>query len=141
MSAWPIFRGERVELVQTSHQQLAVSAAQSGNWKPADRLELDRLLQRVYPHTAEGDICSRPMLTPIEILRGAGPGGEDCARWTFDLECGQCEGEGYVDYDDEDDFGSVREICSRCRGTGVDAEEQGEFITDLGGVVLAERLP
>ncbi len=136
--AWPIYRDGILELVQTSHQQLAVRAAQAGNWKPADGLELDRLRREVFPLDAHGVPCVFPMLKPIEILRGAGPAGEDCVRWTFELECEQCEGEGTVESDDEECDGCVTELCSRCEGTGLDREEHGELVTNLQGLVLKE---
>lgn len=82
MNAWPTYRdGVLVEISQTSRQRLAIRAAQAGNWKPADSLELDRLRREVKPHYGDGEPSPFSRVRPAEILRQSGPNAEDTVLW------------------------------------------------------------
>lgn len=118
--------------VLTTEQRLAIAAAQRGNWKPADTLELERLRALVKPHDEDGELCVFPNLKPVAILRG---GDRDVAKWELDTKCERCEGSGWLRDDDTGDEG----VCGFCQGTGTDYP--GELITDLDGLILEDSLP
>lgn len=118
--------------VLTTEQRLAIAAAQRGNWKPADTLELERLVAFVKPHDEDGEPCVFRHLKPVAILRG---GDRDVAKWEFESKCEVCNGGGWLVDDDHGDEG----VCGFCQGTGTDFH--GELITDLDGLILEDNLP
>lgn len=118
--------------VLTTEQRLAIKAAQRGNWKPADTLELERLVAFVKPHDEDGELYVFPNLKPVAILRG---GDQDVAKWEFDIKCERCEGSGSLRDEETGDDG----VCGFCQGTGIDYP--GELITNLDGLILEDNLP
>jgi len=48
------------------------------------------------------------------------------------MKCPECDGQGRIDYEDEEGYGVVSEECPTCEGSGEAKEEEDEIQTRLG---------
>lgn len=83
------------------HQHAAIKAAQRGNWKKADALELEYLNAKrfqIFPDIPldRMSVAERARLRATDLYRGLAPNGQIGVRWTTATKQDEFEG-NYTD--------------------------------------------